>query len=176
MGERVRRRGGRWRRRITSSGCHGNHRSGRHLGSSRKRWDERRRRVAGCWPVAGARRAPARAGGCGATGPDRERTEWRLGFRSQAPAADRVLTRRNQRRAVGSDPTARIGRERLAMEQAKFGPGGRALSRPRPTLWPGTRGHCAKMGRGPVLLLGLRFSTYTVKFVICFTHFQKHFL
>ena len=34
----------------------------------------------------------------------------------------------------------------------------------------------AKMGRGPVLLLGLGFSAYTVKFVNCFTHFQKHFL
>ena len=35
---------------------------------------------------------------------------------------------------------------------------------------------CAEMGRGPVLLLGLGFLAYTVKFVNCFTHFQKHFL
>ena len=39
-----------------------------------------------------------------------------------------------------------------------------------------TRKHSARMGRGPYLLLGLGFLAYTVKFVNCFTHFQKHFL
>ena len=70
-----------------------------------------------------------------------------LGF-SRRPE---FLSQRNSLSIVGFGWTAQIGSHRV---WARFGPGGMAISRPRPRLRPGKRGAGARLLRGPVFETG----------------------
>jgi len=90
------------------------------------------------WPAVRARDAPAReppAGG--AAGPVRGKEGGEL---ARVPKGALVLIPRKLRPAVGSDPTARIGRVADGLDSAQEGSASRPNSRPRPRLRPGARG------------------------------------
>jgi hypothetical protein len=80
-----------------------------------------------------------------ARGARKRAEETELGFQGRQQHA--VLFFRSGRIAVGSRRTAKIDR-------ARFGPGGDALSRPRPRLWPGRGG--ARRARSRPCLLGCK--------------------
>ena len=99
-----------------------------------------------------------------------------LGLREGA--GDGFCFREDDERPSDAHPTARGARTQTSWAAAELGRArlragglGRAIAR-----LGRMRKRSARMGRDPYLLLGLGFLAYTVKFVNCFTHFQKHFL
>jgi hypothetical protein len=80
-----------------------------------------------------------------ARGARKRAEETELGFQGRQQHA--VLFFRSGRIAVGSRRTA-------AIDRARFGPGGDALSRPRPRLWPGRGG--ARRARLSAVFAGLQ--------------------